>query len=316
MEKRNGFASMIVPRGSWIATQRAASNISVSIARQEKLSGLSQFFFLDDLLKNSKDDYSKIQNKLEEFRKFLLEKTTKKIHISVDQSAWNKIEKTMQNFLSDFDQGDPNQEPISLELHNETMQAIIVPSSVGFVAQAMHGAKFGTKEYTTELILNRLLGTGFLWENIRMKGGAYGAQSMSFATESVYVLSSYRDPLIVATCNAFKEALTFGASGQINDNDVYRALISVIGDAETPLKPGDRGYTQFKRNLIGINNKLRQNLRSKLLDTTASDISSHAKKLLENYNDCFTAVVAGENAIKKAEQESKDFMFKKIKPVL
>ena len=58
-----------------------------------------------------------------------------------------------------------------------------------------------------EAILAHYLSTGFLWEQVRMKGGAYGAGASVSSLERVFTFTSYRDPNIVRTFDSFRQAL-------------------------------------------------------------------------------------------------------------
>ncbi|MCK7503667.1 MAG: hypothetical protein MZV70_05820 [Desulfobacterales bacterium] len=49
-----------------------------------------------------------------------------------------------------------------------------------------------------------LLSTGYLWDEVRVKGGAYGASAWTDGSESTFSFSSYRDPAPIASLKAFR----------------------------------------------------------------------------------------------------------------
>ncbi|MBN1523160.1 MAG: insulinase family protein [Spirochaetales bacterium] len=311
MEKRNGFASRIIPNGSWIAQIRAAAQISETFHIFERMHGVSQFLFLDNLAKQGNEGLADIADKIKQVREYLLSRCPVSMHVSCDTDDRDIITRSLSSLVQGLSPISLNGDNDSAFVPNTSAEALIAPTGIGFVVRTMEGAVFASKPYAAEQILNRLLSTGYLWEHVRMKGGAYGAYSSSFTTENLYSLSSYRDPQVNMTHNAFRAALQYLADGNADEDAIHRALVSVIADAETPLKPGNRGYTQFKRNLFGIDDTMRQGMRDALLSITAGDIRDHSKTLLDRFDSSAIVVLAGEEAIRKAETENSAMPYKR-----
>ena len=54
-------------------------------------------------------------------------------------------------------------------------------------------------------MLRVILGYDYLWQNVRVKGGAYGCMS-SFSRDGSAYFVSYRDPHLAQTIRTFEEA--------------------------------------------------------------------------------------------------------------
>ena len=74
----------------------------------------------------------------------------------------------------------------------------------------------------------------FLWDTIRVMGGAYGAFSVVDKTEGILTLLSYRDPNFCETINAYFRAAEFLRTTNFDDNDIEQAVIGTIGDLDQP----------------------------------------------------------------------------------
>ena len=186
----------------------------------------------------------------------------------------------------------------------------MVESNVGYVSQAIRGARLGTKEHGYETVLSHFLRTGYLWEKVRMEGGAYGALATPNGTEGVFTFSSYRDPNIVETLKAFRESLEHVRSGKIDGEEIERAIIGTVGREERPLDPGDRGFISLQRELIGITDELRQKRREVVLRVNRGSIVSAADQLLDACDKGFSAILSNKNAIDEASRILKDLKMK------
>ena len=89
-------------------------------------------------------------------------------------------------------------------------------------------------------LLAHILKTGYLWEHIRMKGGAYGASASVSSLEGNFVFTTYRDPSIAPSLETFREALKWAVE-ELDDETVSMAIIGSVGKELRPLGPGESG---------------------------------------------------------------------------
>ncbi len=95
-------------------------------------------------------------------------------------------------------------------------ESLVASASVGYVARALPGFRFEHPLNGPVAVLGHLLSTGYLWEKVRMEGGAYGAFSYPRNMDGLFLLGSYRDPNITATLRAFNEGLKLMESGPLD----------------------------------------------------------------------------------------------------
>ena len=123
-----------------------------------------------------------------------------------------------------------------------------------------------------------MLTTGPLWEEIRVRRGAYGASCSADGLEAVMEFSSYRDPSPLDSLRVFGEVLE-GAVGKVGPEETEQAVIGAVGRDIRPLLPEEKVITDFKRELYGISDELRARKREAMLATGGADLSSAAKRL-------------------------------------
>ena len=176
-------------------------------------------------------------------------------------------------------------------------EALVASSEVAFVAQMIPSIGQGDPLARAGEILSHILTTGALWEEVRMKGGAYGAFASSRTSESTLMLVSYRDPNTVATLEAYRTVLERFAANPVDEVQLEQAKVSILGRELRPLSPRAQGYTSFRRHLHDIDDPFRQRMRDQLLDVTPTAIQAAAQRVVANASGARTVVLSGRDKL-------------------
>ena len=83
-------------------------------------------------------------------------------------------------------------------------EGITTPGKVQYVVMGGNFVKHGYAYKGAMRVLEKILSYEYLWTKIRIQGGAYGA-SARFNVNGLMVLTSYRDPQLAKTVDAYKE---------------------------------------------------------------------------------------------------------------
>ncbi|MBL8968600.1 MAG: insulinase family protein, partial [Spirochaetaceae bacterium] len=171
-----------------------------------------------------------------------------------------------------------------------------IPAQVGYAAAALPASRLGSDEYVHESILAHYLSTGPLWDEIRVKRGAYGASCYGEPLEGAFLLSTYRDPSPVDSLVFFGEALRIagseGAAAAIDSGRAEEAVIGAAGKDVKPLLPEERGFYDWKRELYGIDDDLRRAKRAAILATGAPELRGAARRLAEAYGAATSVLIS------------------------
>ncbi len=176
-------------------------------------------------------------------------------------------------------------------------ESLLSSAAVGYVATAVPGYFYDDPSNGPVAVLGHLLSTGYLWEKVRMEGGAYGAFSFPRNTDGLFLFGSYRDPKIVSTVRAFRDGLERLVQGGVTEAEVDQGVIGTIGREDRPMDPGEKGFVSMQRSLHGIRDDLRQARRDRLLATSLKDLSEAARGLLAGFDRGFTAVIANRQSL-------------------
>jgi len=182
---------------------------------------------------------------------------------------------------------------------------------VGFAAMTLQAAEYDTLAQTAETVLAHQLSTGALWENIRMKGGAYGASASSNGLERCFSLSTYRDPAPLRSLDTFRSILKDSAAHADDfskgEDALEKMIIGCYSNETRPRTPAEKNVNDFLRYLSRIDDGCRRRKLKRLINISEKDISAALINLasqLASQPASARVVIAGTSS---AEQAAKAF---------
>ena len=140
-------------------------------------------------------------------------------------------------------------------------------------------------------VLRVLLGYEYLWNRIRVEGGAYGCMS-SFTREGNAFLVSYRDPHLRRTIDTFKNTADFLRSFDADERTMTKYIIGAVSGLDQPMTPFVYGRYSLSSYLTGLTDEMLQRERDQVLDATPADIRALAD-YLDAVMDCNCLCVVG-----------------------
>ncbi|MCL2318901.1 MAG: insulinase family protein [Treponema sp.] len=187
-------------------------------------------------------------------------------------------------------------------------EVFVSPSlQVGFAALSLRAAPYGSPLQAAELVLAHQLSTGALWEDIRMKGGAYGAFAMPDHLEGPFSFATYRDPNPLRSLKAFSSILQGAAASdealenEVLDNEALtKAVIGAYARETRPRTPAEKSFTDFLRFLYGIEDNHRLRRIKDLIAVSGDQIDAVLKRLANETDSTWPVIIAGKTEAKKA----------------
>ncbi|MDR2490612.1 MAG: insulinase family protein [Spirochaetaceae bacterium] len=178
--------------------------------------------------------------------------------------------------------------------------------SVGFSALSVSAADRRTKESAADAALAHYLSTGSLWENLRMKCGAYGANcSVNQQTDTVN-FSTYRDPKPYVSIRAMPEILYTLAQNPPEGDALEKTIIGAYSKIKQPMTSAKKGALDFLRFLNGIDDTFRQRSLDNLLTVDSAGIKNAAVRIQNEMSQAgmpSICIVCGAEEAEKAAAE-------------
>ena len=313
-EMRNDFKSSIIPAGHSFCAVRAAAEFDRVLEREDEWRGSRQLLYLSEMTASAETSVPGICTRLEAMRRKLFSRNRLAFNMTCAAGGFDAVTDKLSGFLKRLPDDDSGK---TEELHVHDIKktpgfhygALSVPSSVFFTARTLPAAFLGDPAHAHQSLLAHLMKTNDLWEEVRMKNGAYGVYASVNGTEGLMTVSTYRDPNPSDNLKAFKSALEAAAAGRYSETDLKKAIITVVGRDLKPLSPAEKSLIGFRRDLYRISDRVRQEKREAMLATRTEDIKAAALDLLNALEKSVAVVMGPEAVLKKvAAQHGSEIM--------
>ena len=292
------------------AVMNASSVFSASAMESELNMGTALWFYLVDLkkdLESGKTGYDSLSAELTKLWEKVFTQRGMKIQITSD-TADDSLVQIVSAFADRFKVGkfvrstDYYRSFKNKPIPKAKRTAVYtLPSGPAFNAMTIRFEKDNEKTLVAMSLLASVLGSGYLWETIRGKSGAYGAESHVDNMENIFVFSTYRDPSVGKTFRTFGKALT----QRISKSDIDYAVVTIIGKEIRPRSPQTKSSEAFRNVLLGLSTARYLRRRNLLLSMKPGDLEE-AEKLLKTLmrTSASTTVVCGQELAKTEAPEN------------
>ena len=157
-------------------------------------------------------------------------------------------------------------------------EAFIVPSDVCFAAMGWDRRLLGLDYSGSWTVVGKALSLDYLWNEVRVKGGAYGCGFQAQRAGNMR-FHSYRDPHLDETVARFKEASTWLSEYTPSKEDFEGFIVASVAAIDAPVKPRALIRRQASEFLAGRNPEERRQIRDQIIATTPEDMRAFGKAL-------------------------------------
>ena len=297
-QTRIGMEQSFLMNGHSAALARAMSYGSPAAVLTQQLSGVDFYLFLRDLLDNFDDRKEGLCETLRELQACIFTST------GTVASFTGSDEDYLRYWSAAGDLGLSPRTAATKELYvpwpEDKREAFIIPSDVTYLARACDPRTLEIETDGTWSVASNALSYDYLWNEIRVKGGAYGCgfRSPSPRHASFY---TYRDPAIDPSLARIEAAGDWLASFDPDADTFEGFIVSCVSGMDAPLKP----YTLTKRRNAEYFCKTpsgkRAERRQQMLESTPDALRALAADISRIAREAPACVFAGREAIEASE---------------
>eukprot|EP00527_Entomoneis_sp_CCMP2396_P000592 CAMPEP_0198148766 /NCGR_PEP_ID=MMETSP1443-20131203/43178_1 /TAXON_ID=186043 /ORGANISM="Entomoneis sp., Strain CCMP2396" /LENGTH=1093 /DNA_ID=CAMNT_0043813555 /DNA_START=191 /DNA_END=3472 /DNA_ORIENTATION=+ len=334
-ESRTRLESSIQGSGHSMINARMKARHRVGGYIDEIQGGISYLDTVKVLLKQAEEDWPSLLARFEKIRSTILEPSTVRggmiIDITGDKMVMEKIQPVVDSFLKELP-GDAKGKKLPdfyTDIHPWVPQAkkrmaemtpivdegFVVPTQVNYVGKSGMLYDEGENIPGSAAVVSRFLRTGYLWDQVRVMGGAYGGFCTFSPFSGFMSFLSYRDPNLEKTIDIYDaaaDAVMQAADALEADPDALAtAIIGTIGDMDGALQPDQKGAAAFQRWMINEHAEYRQKYRDEVLNTSPEDFRAFARRL-KDMKQPSVAVVSSKAAFESAAEKGKKMILKDI----
>ncbi len=298
-EEKARLEASLIPGGHRVVMARLSSHLNQADWVSEQISGLSYLLAVREIAAQLDQDWPGVLAKLETARRALIHQRGALANVTVDAGSWVQTNAAVEEFLQRLPAGGaaiqrwlPSLEPVS--------EGLTIPSQVNYVAKGGDLYQSGYTLHGSSLAVVKFLQTTWLWEKIRLEGGAYSGFCRFNRHSGVFSYGSYRDPNLLASLDVYDQTSEFLRTADLSEQEITRSVIGSIGDLDAYQLPDAKGFTSMFRYLVGDSDEHRQRLRTELLNTTAGDFKRFATALEAIKMNSFVVAMGSQSTIQAA----------------
>lgn len=273
VQRRVTMEQAFASAGHTTALRRAASYHLPAACVREALGGVDFYLFLKDLIAHFDERYDALCEKLTVVSRRIFNE-------GAGLLSFTGTDEDLARFLgasAPFAGGACEQRlvvPAVVDKH----EALIVPSDVSYTALSSNLSAVGQTYGGIWPLVARALTYGYLWQEVRVLGGAYGT-GFSVSATGTAGFHSYRDPHLNETVARFRGAAGWIADLHPQPEEFTGYVVSSVAGMDVPLKPRERMRKQDSMFFSGYTQEQRAQVREQLRDASVFDVQATAGAL-------------------------------------
>jgi hypothetical protein len=270
-EMKSGFESSIHHQGHLLAAKRLNSYFSHSGQWNEKLSGLSFYHFLLDHEPLWEKSLDQLIQPLQQLAQKIFSPKNLICSITGPKADLAKGKSQLSGLLDRMDRRESIQALPYIFCDDIRNEGISTSSKVQYVLKGYNYKKLRFPYHGALQVLESLSSLDYLWNRIRIMGGAYGA-FIKISRNGRIVIGSYRDPKLKETLDAFDQLGAYMSKIDLSERELRKYLIGTMSQLDAPLTPSMMGQKSDIQYLSGVTQEEIQQERDEILSVSLKDI--------------------------------------------
>lgn len=286
--------------GHVVGVQRLQSYYSQSARLFEEFGGIEFYRFIADLEANFDEQFEVLTEKLTRIASLVF--TNRKPIISI--TGTEEIRDRTVTALSPYVVGLEAKKAVKNAFAFETEianEGFLTAAKIQYVSQGYNIRALGYEYAGSQLVLKGLLSMDYLWNRVRVQGGAYGA-FMSIGRGGDLYFGSYRDPKLKKTFEAYQGVVDYINNLELSQRELEKYIIGTISSKDVPLSTSVKGEIADNFYFSGVTAADLQKERDEILETTVAQLKSHGDMIAAVLAKNAICVLGSEEAINEEKE--------------
>ena len=267
-----GFENKIMTAGNAIAAQRLKAQYSGAGCEAEAISGLDFYRFI-----KKATVAEALTDALERIYHRVLFASGLTVSLACAPAQKERAMKAITNLIDKL----PRDGAEGVARHyapKRRNEGILTPSKINYAAKGFNLKRLGYAYDGALCVLKNFLAMDYLWNNIRIKGGAYGA-GMALTRAGDIVFSSYRDPHVGSTFAAFDGVGAYLRGLDLSQRELEKQIIGSISAKDVPLSEALTAAAADSMAFTGLTQAMIDREREEILGTTVADLKAKGEMI-------------------------------------
>lgn len=268
-----------------IARGLAMQGVNRAAIWQEKLQGHDFYVFLCGLLENFEHNFEKIKTAIKQTLDLLSKPENVGIFYIGEPSSYEELKKLIGKYWGNCSNvksviNKDEFEPVEIK------KAYTIATPVNYIALCAKLQNETRRLRGHILVLEHILNCEYLWNQVRVKGGAYGS-TVQIELDGTINFSSMRDPQMADTIEIFKAVPRYIETLELSERELRQYIVGTMNKMEVPASAEAEGMIQLRLDMSGVSNDEILAIRKQVVNTELADLKALAPyfaEALKNYS--------------------------------
>lgn len=299
-EGKSNLQGYFMRSGDTAAVLRNISYFSETGVINDCIRGIENYKFIEKLEKDFESVKTETIAILRKLAKHVFRQENLIISYTANDEGYGFFEKEAVSLLDRLEEN--NAEKMDFSVFANDLQPKVKNEGFKTSAQVQYVTRAGNfrkADYNYDgalKVLRTILGSEYLWKNIREKGGAYGCNCL-FGRSGDSYFSSYRDPNLAETAAVFEQAPDYIRAFDTDERNMTKYVIGTISGMDTPLTAMAKGSRSMSAYLCNESTERLKQERKQVLTADVEKIRSLAGIVEAVLEKKYLCVVGNEGAI-------------------
>jgi Zn-dependent M16 (insulinase) family peptidase len=302
LQARAHQRTRLVSEGMTLALRHAARGANLEGHLNEILTGIPQVHLFEKLADAPLDP---LVDRIDAIRKFLLNRRRVTVSFTGSPALAQTIRNRLTQWLDEMDSQTLHPAPLDFTpWEAPPREGLAAPMNVAYCTASMPTLPISDPDGPALAVAARLLGLGYVLEEVRFKGTAYGGGCSYNGIGRLWTFHSYRDPWVNRTLDVYAGSLDYVKSAPWTQGDVDRAIIGTAKEGERPIRPAQATGMALSRYLLGDTPQRREQRHAAMLGVTLADVRRLLiRQLEENSARAAICVVSSRQKLEEANTQ-------------
>lgn len=299
-EVKSRIEMRLINEGHMTSAKRLLSYFSNQNKYIELLTGIEYYKFLADIDKKFDSMSEDVLKNLKEVYTAIFDKNNLMTSVTCSEEDYPKFLQSYQKYVGNMADNSLEQNTYSFDLSKQN-EGLLTQSNVQYVAKGYNFVELGFKYSGTLQVLKSIARYDYLWNNIRVKGGAYGAMA-GFERSGNLFFVSYRDPNLRETMKIYDEFEKYLNEFDVDNREMTKYIIGTMSGIDAPLTPSMKGERAAEYYIRNISFEDLQREREEILKANKEDIKALSKLVGESMKQNRHCTLGNEGKIKQNKE--------------
>ncbi len=308
-EVRSRLQMSLSASGNVISANRATSYFSETARFSDLTAGIDFYRVVSEYERHFEEKKRELIAKLKELARRIFTRDGLLVSAICETSGFSGVPAAIEALNAALPAAEGDRTPARIVCTKKN-EGFLDASRVQYVSRAGNFKRAGFAYTGLLRILKVILSYDYLWQNVRVKGGAYGCSSAFLRNGNAYFMS-YRDPNLEKTNAVYNGIPDYIRSFDADERDMTKYIIGTVSELDTPLTPVAEGMRSVAAWLTDTTEEDVQRERDQVLGATAEDIRTLAGLIASVLSQENLCVIGNEEKLLDAKE-----MFETVTPLL